>query len=205
MTESSLHPSVVRNHAPITAVLRRHITANSRVLELGSGDGGRLELLKDDLDFACWQASDVATAMPALAARIAQLADDRVLAPLHLSIGRSDWPRATFDAVVTVNVLHIMHGDTVPDLFNGAGQCLGTGGVLCIYGPFSVGGSHISDGNARFDAALRASNEGQGIRDLDAVTAMASNAGFRLAWRYAMPANNLLLVFALDQAPTVAV
>jgi hypothetical protein len=58
-----------------------------------------------------------------------------------------------------------------------------------------------SEGNLAFDQSLRERNPAWGIRRLEDVTAQAAPAGLKLMARYAMPANNLLLVWTHEQPP----
>ena len=67
--------------------------------------------------------------------------------------------------------------------------------MLFLYGPFSESGLHSAVSNAKFDADLRARDPSWGIRDLDDITALASQHGFKAPERIAMPANNLSVVF----------
>jgi hypothetical protein len=64
-----------------------------------------------------------------------------------------------------------------------------------IYGPFSRGGEHTSESNRSFDGELRGRDPAMGIRDLDDMDAEASRQGLQREAEYAMPANNLLLVW----------
>jgi hypothetical protein len=67
--------------------------------------------------------------------------------------------------------------------------------VFCLYGPFRYGGAHTAESNARFDAMLRARDPASGIRDFEAICALAERCGLQFAEDNAMPANNRLLVF----------
>jgi hypothetical protein len=71
------------------------------------------------------------------------------------------------------------------------------GGVLNLYGPDKRGGAHTAPSNDAFDASLRARNPDWGVRDLEAVAALAAAHGFSEPVVEAMPANNLSLVFRL--------
>jgi len=51
--------------------------------------------------------------------------------------------------------------------------------------------------NPTFDQSLRAQNPGWGIRLREDVELEAARAGLQVSARYAMPANNLLLVWTL--------
>ena len=55
-------------------------------------------------------------------------------------------------------------------------------------------GAHTSASNAAFDQSLRKRNPQWGLRELNAITALASSSGFNLDAVVPMPANNLTLV-----------
>lgn len=67
--------------------------------------------------------------------------------------------------------------------------------MLYLYGPFRRAGHHTAPSNADFDAALRARNPAWGVRDLDAVAALADTHGLALDEVIEMPANNLSVIF----------
>ena len=67
--------------------------------------------------------------------------------------------------------------------------------TLVFYGPFNIGGQFTSASNKAFDAQLRADHPGRGIRDLEAVQALAAGAGLAFIEDIPMPANNRCLVF----------
>jgi hypothetical protein len=77
----------------------------------------------------------------------------------------------------------------------GAGRLLASGGVLAFYGPFREGGRHTGDGNASFDAGLRADNPDWGVRDIEAVATLADAAGFGPPQVHRMPSNNIIASF----------
>ena len=57
-----------------------------------------------------------------------------------------------------------------------------------------LGGTYTSESNALFDIWLEKQNPLSAIRDLEAVTSLASDAGIKLLENIEMPANNKLLV-----------
>jgi hypothetical protein len=120
-----------------------------------------------------------------------------VLPPLELDV-RGDWPAGPFDAVFTANTLHIMGWEAVVQLFRGLATCLAPGGMLAIYGPFNYNGRYTSASNAEFDRWLRSRDPLSGIRDVAAVHALARDAGLGEIADHAMPANNRLLVWRMN-------
>jgi hypothetical protein len=67
--------------------------------------------------------------------------------------------------------------------------------VVVAYGPFNARGRFTSPGNAAFDAQLRAADPQRGLRDLEAVCALAQQAGLAFVADVAMPANNRCVVW----------
>ena len=68
-------------------------------------------------------------------------------------------------------------------------------GLLVVYGPFRYGGQFTAHSNAAFDEALRRRDPLSGIRDFEAVDALAAAQGLGLVEDCAMPANNQTLVW----------
>ncbi len=104
---------------------------------------------------------------------------------------------STFDAAFTANTLHIMGWEHVQALFAALPPLLRHGALLAVYGPFNYGGRYTSDSNAQFDAWLKARDPRSGIRDVEAVQALAEDNGFTRLRDVAMPANNRLLLWRL--------
>ncbi len=83
-------------------------------------------------------------------------------------------------------------------MFHGIGTVLSPGGVLCIYGPFRYEGRYTSDSNREFDLMLQERDPDSGLRDMQAVTALAQQYGLRLDADHDLPANNRLVVFTKE-------
>jgi hypothetical protein len=84
---------------------------------------------------------------------------------------------------------------SVERMFAGVDTVLAADGMLVVYGPFNRAGKFSSDSNREFDGWLRARDPASGIRDFEAVDALAQDAGLRLQADVAMPANNRCVVW----------
>jgi cyclopropane fatty-acyl-phospholipid synthase-like methyltransferase len=183
-----------RNREPILAVLRRHLADRRRVLEIGSGTGQHAVHFATALPHLVWQCSDVADHLPGIRAWLDDAALANTPAPIALDVNDA-WPDDSFDAAFSANTLHIMGWAEVQRMIAGLDDVLARDAVLALYGPFNYGGRFTSDSNAAFDGDLRAANPTRGIRDFEAVDALARRIGFTLAEDVAMPANNRTLVW----------
>ena len=69
-----------------------------------------------------------------------------------------------------------------------------------LYGPYRRGGAHTAPSNEAFDADLRARDPSWGVRDLEAVEALAQAEGLVCEAVVPMPANNFSVVFRKQPA-----
>jgi len=197
-------PAARRNAGPLLAVLRRVLPGSGSVLEFGSGTGQHAVAFAAALAPLRWLPTDPrptlveslrawATLLPPAAARPLPPRRLDAAAPL------AEWPVQPGDdirAMVATNVVHSAPWPVTEGLLAGAGALLQPGDPLILYGPFRRDGAHTGDGNAAFDASLRAENPSWGIRDLDGEIVPATEAaGLVLDLVQPMPANNLTVVF----------
>ncbi len=193
-------PTFERNSAPICEVLKTLLAGKSgRALEVGSGVGQHVCAFAAALPAIAWIPSEPDPIHRAsIAAWIAHTGAP-VAVPIHLDAA-GDWsaaaPFAPLQAVFSANVIHISPWAVAEGIVAGAGRLLAPGGVLAFYGPFREGGRHTGEGNAAFDAGLRADNPAWGVRDLDEVAALAAAAGLGPPAIRRMPANNIIASFA---------
>jgi len=187
-----------QNRAPILAVLDRELTGRRRLLEIGSGTGQHAVYFAPAFPGLLWQTSDVTAMHAGIRAWLDEARLPNVLAPLALDVCRDVWPAHRYDAVFSANTLHIMSWAHVECFFSGVGEVLEDGGVLCVYGPFNYDGRFTSESNARFDQWLKQRDPSSGVRDFEAVDALARGAGLQLKQDYAMPVNNRTLVWSMQ-------
>lgn len=197
MSDRPYAPSCDRNRDPILQVLQRQFAGRRRVLEIGSGTGQHAVYFAAALPQLTWQCSERAEHLPGIAQWLEAAALPNTPPALALDVREGPWPRDGYDAVFTANTLHIMGWDAVQAFFAGVGPLLANSadGVLAVYGPFNDGGAFTSDSNRAFDAWLKARDPASGIRDAEAVDALAQAQGLVLQEDVAMPANNRCLVW----------
>jgi SAM-dependent methyltransferase len=184
-----------RNKDPILEVLRAAFADRTRVVEIGAGTGQHAVHFARHLPHLVWQPTDRAEYLEGLAARVAAEGPPNLLAPLELDVLQDPWPPVRGDAVFSANTLHIMSWQAVVALFAGLPRALEGGGVVAIYGPFRYRGQFTTPSNAAFDAMLRERDAQSGVRDFEAVDALARASGLSLVADHALPANNQLLVW----------
>ena len=187
--------SCEENQAPILAVLRETFADRRRVLEIGSGTGQHAVYFAKHLPHLFWQTSELTDNHPGICAWLDEGGLPNVAAPLTLDVETKPWPTIDADAVFTANTVHIISWPQVEALISGVGALLPAGGVFAVYGPFNYGGRFTSESNARFDLWLKSRDPLSGVRDFEAVDALAQAAGLMLARDYEMPANNRTLVW----------
>ena len=203
MPQPDFSPAAERNKQPILEVLRKVLPASGSALEIASGTGQHVAWFAAGLPLWTWQPSDAHPGgFDSIAAWARQQGVSNVRPPLRLDVLAARWLAiddarfdARFDAIYYANMLHISPWATCPALMHGSARHLAPGGRLITYGPYLESGVPTSPGNLAFDDSLRAQDAAWGIRPLEDVKREAARAGLQLSERYALPANNLLLVW----------
>jgi Protein of unknown function (DUF938) len=130
-----------------------------------------------------------------------------VRAPVAIDVRKGVWgveDDAPFDAMISLNMVHIAPWEAALGLLAGAGRLLRPDGVLVVYGPFMLGGTHTAASNAAFDADLKRRDPRWGVRDVDNLVGEAALYRLELREIVEMPVNNLSLVFVKAGPPVPA-
>jgi len=191
-------PAVARNTQAILDVLKAHLPAEGRVLEIASGSGEHAVAFARALPRTTWTPSDPSEqARASIAAWSAQAGQPNLMPPLALDAADPDgWPALDVQVIVCVNMIHISPWSATEGLMAGAGRILpDPGGLLILYGPFREADVPLAPSNAAFDDSLKSRDPAWGLRDRDAVVAEARKHHLHLTRRVEMPANNLMLLF----------
>jgi SAM-dependent methyltransferase len=191
-------PSALRNRDAICAELLRLAPARGRALEIASGTGEHVVRFAAAMPGLDWQPTDPD---PARRASVAAWAGDAGLSnirpALDLNAARPGWAAAhgPADLIVLVNLLHLISKPEAETVLSEVALALAPGGIFALYGPFLRDGTATSEGDAAFDASLRAQDPAIGYKEVVDTCAHLVAAGLSHVETVAMPANNLLLVF----------
>lgn len=179
-------------------VLAQELPPSGMVQEVASGSGEHAVYFARTFPHLQWRPSDTeADALASISdwaaeARLANLRD-----PIQLDAGAEEWPVDKADALVCINMVHISPWSATEGLLAGAARLLPKGAPLILYGPYRERGVPTADSNEIFDANLRARDPQWGLRLVEDIDLLARTHDFVRTARYAMPANNLMLVYRL--------
>jgi cyclopropane fatty-acyl-phospholipid synthase-like methyltransferase len=188
-------PSASRNRDPILAQLRKVLKPDARVLEIASGTGEHAVYFANAMPSLAWQPTDLDLDAMGLRARLEREGPGNVAEPFALNIAH--WPnlRPKFDAVISINCIHIAPEELLSTYVAGAVGSLKRRGMMILYGPFKYGGAVDTKSNEDFDRFLQETYSGGGIRDFEHVDGLAVEQGMVFEKDIAMPANNRFLVW----------
>lgn len=192
-------PAFHRNVEPIWTVIADILAAKTgSVLEIGSGTGQHIVTYAARCPHLTFWPSDIMESHRASIEawrRAVNLPNLRPPRSIDLMQPDWRWENGALTAILCFNVIHIAPWAVAENLMHGAGRYLASGGHLIMYGPYKRDGAHTAPSNEAFDASLRGRNPAWGVRDVEAVAALAVQSGLTLVKTIEMPANNLVLTF----------
>ncbi len=174
--------------------------ASGHALEIGSGTGQHIQHFARAFPNLTWTPSEPdATHRASIDAWRAH--ENSTTLPAITIDAALDWPGqpelqaiTPLNLILSLNVIHISPFTVANGIINGAGKTLKPLGLLAFYGPFMENGQHTGDGNAMFDARLRADNPDWGIRDTADLADLGRAAGLKQIALLQMPSNNRILL-----------
>ena len=189
-------PATLRNRDFILDVLRDVLPTTGDILEVASGSGEHIVHFARNFPALVFQPSDPEPdALLSVAAWVKATRVTNVRKPILLDASQSVWPIASADGIICINMVHISPWEATLGLIKGAAAILPPASPFYLYGPYLREGFATAPSNQAFDRSLRDRNPTWGLRDLEAVAAMAQSVGFSAPVITEMPANNLSVVF----------
>ncbi|HEU4385345.1 MAG TPA: DUF938 domain-containing protein [Anaeromyxobacteraceae bacterium] len=191
-------PAALANRDALLAGLRPFLPAAGTLLELGSGTGEHAVFLARRLPHLAFQPSDPdQEARDSIAARSAEAGLGNLLPPLNLDLRLSTWWRQRAEAILCVNVLHLLPPSAAEALAAGAARVLPPGGALCVFGPFRQAGVHAPARLEDLEARLRAASPALGVPSAEGLERAGRLAGLAAAARVEMGDGDLLVVLRM--------
>ena len=190
------YPSTLRNRVFIAEILNLYLPEDGHVLETASGTGEHVCYFGKRFNNLIWQPSDKSPELFWAIQTRAQ-SESNIKVPILIDLTNKNLSKISepYNAILNINMIHIAPWDACLGLFHLAKEVISKDGFVYIYGPFKVGGSHISDSNDRFDVSLRTQNSDWGIRNLEDVAKTANDNGFFCYYVHDMPVNNKSIIF----------
>ena len=135
MSNAKRHaPATLRNREPIRDVLGEVLPQRGRVLEVGSGSGEHAVVFAESFPEIIWQPTDAdPECLASIAAWMAEVGLPNLRPPVRLDVRDRSWIAVAdqvFDAVVSINMIHIAPWEACQGLMAGAARVLRNGGVL---------------------------------------------------------------------------
>jgi hypothetical protein len=207
MPPTDFRPSSERNKHPILEVLLQILPSQGSALEIAAGTGQHAEWFAQHLPGWQWLPSDAdVDALQAIDTRVARAGLSNVHKAMPLDVMQVQWfagdaqiPR--FNLLFCCNMLHVAPWEACAALMRGAALHMAMDGRLVTYGPYFEDEVAAAQSNLDFDRDLRATDARRGIRHLSNVAREAQSVGLALHARYALPSNNLLLVWTHHGTP----
>ena len=125
-----------RNQTPILEMLKEILPDTGKVLEIGSGTGQHAAYFSRSLPHLVWQPSDLAEALPSIEAWREESSVPNLCPPIVIDLLGKNEDLSRVDAIVCINIIHIVAWAGVERLFNIAANVLNPKGILYFYGPY---------------------------------------------------------------------
>ena len=183
-------PACDRNSEVILGVLAKILSRTESVLEIGSGTGQHAVYFARYLPRLRWTPSDRPGQLDSIRAWTDEAQLDNLMPPVEFDLLDTGVDIKPVDAMVCINTIHIVTWQGTERLFQLAGELLSAGGIMYVYGPYRYVDRPLAPSNESFDDWLKARDPDSGVRDFEAVNALAAEAGLELKGDIAMPANN---------------
>lgn len=187
--------SADRNKTAIGDALTDVLNSVTTVLEIGSGTGQHAVYLAERYPNLQWQPTDRLENLTAIQQYIEASDCSNILPPIEVDVADKVSLNRQYDFAYSANTAHIMSLAEVKAMFELVSASLHTGASFALYGPFSYGGKHTSDGNRNFNEMLQQQSAHMGIRDKAELDTIALDAGLDFIDDKAMPSNNRILVW----------
>ncbi|MEO9685032.1 MAG: DUF938 domain-containing protein [Tateyamaria sp.] len=190
-------PSAARNAADLCDMVASVAPLTGDALEIASGTGQHIVAFAKAMPAIHWHPTEVdQNRLRSIEAYRRDSGLSNIAPPIPMNATEAGWSErmAPKGLILLANLLHLISKPEAGTLIKEAAHALAPSGQLIVYGPFKRDGTLTSEGDANFDASLRASDPEIGYKDDAWIKSAASDAGLVLVDAREMPANNLGLI-----------
>lgn len=190
-------PSAARNADALCKMVAQYAPAQGEALEIASGTGQHVVTYAAALPRLQWQPTEIdAERRASIDAYVAETGITNVAPAMPLNATQPGWSVNTpdKDLILLSNLLHLISETDARTLIDEAAKALSGTGTLILYGPFMREGQLTSEGDAKFDAELRAADPAIGYKDTLDITAWLGDVGLTEIKQQPMPANNIAFI-----------
>ena len=144
-----------RNQTPILEVLKEILPDTGKVLEIGSGTGQHAAYFSRSLPHLVWQPSDLAEALPSIEAWREESCAPNLGPPIVIDLLGNNEALSRVDAIVCINVIHIVAWAGVERLFNIAANVLNLRVYCTFMGHTVIPTARLNPATIAFDRWLK--------------------------------------------------
>ncbi|MEQ8655945.1 MAG: DUF938 domain-containing protein [Hyphomicrobiales bacterium] len=189
-------PAAARNVDAIVTALVPHLPTSGNALEIASGTGEHIVRLAKAAPGLVWHPSDVdPERLNSISAWTIHSGATNIRAPSAYNAVDQAWPGLPMDVVFLSNLTHLISPEAAQSLLSHLAGAIARRGILAIYGPFKRGTARASEGDERFDAAIRVERPDAGYKDIGWVEDQLTTHSLKHQITIAMPANNLMTIW----------
>ena len=196
-----ISPAFAKNSGPIKETLSSILPDSSVILEIGSGPGQHAIFFSEEIEqVSVWYPTEREMNIGFIEQWRAAHDAPKVQAPQRVDLLEGPWWEGIetdkpVDAIISINVAHIVIWPGVVSLLEGASRLLRPGAMVYFYGPWRYNSRPLEPSNERFDLLIRERVEGGGLRVFEELVEVAESFGFELGEDREMPSNNRSIWF----------
>lgn len=188
-------PSAERNKDAIAEVLGNVLPETGGVLEIASGTGQHIVHFAECFPNLNWLPTDMEPErLKSIQAYKDHAALPNLYDPMPLDASHADWPVHNCDAILVVNLFHLISEDSARAILRNISNALAPHAPLIIYGPFMRAGELTSEGDEAFHHSLVKQDPSIGYKDDFDMAEWLMDVWLEPETFLDMPSNNLCII-----------
>ena len=193
--KKKINKAAEKNKYPIYKVLKYYLTSEVNILEIASGSGQHILYFAELFRKINWQPSEInKVAIESIEEYMKENINNNIYKPIILNAEDTSWPIIYPDAIISINLMHILPLEKISNFFKNISKLLKNNSLVFIYGPFIQNNTEISESNLNFDKRLKEINPLWGIRKLEDIEKISKRFNLVIEKIIEMPANNLSII-----------